>query len=99
MQDRADTSLCKLPTDAAESYKKNDVAENPKVIGHVGLLANKPPGISGCSLSSHPTNFKTNNTAVHRYSFLNHTILSRAAKKATWTVHHASASPQCAATV
>ena len=24
--------------------KKADVAENPKVSGHVGLLVNKPPG-------------------------------------------------------
>jgi hypothetical protein len=26
------------------AQKKADVAENPKVYGHVGLLFNKPPG-------------------------------------------------------
>ena len=41
--------------DAADSHKKTDVAENPKVIDHVGLLFNEPPGIPGCSLFSHPT--------------------------------------------
>jgi hypothetical protein len=35
--------------------KKADVAENPKVFDHVGLLLNEPPGEPGCSLSSHPT--------------------------------------------
>jgi hypothetical protein len=31
-------------TGPADNTKKADVAENPKVSGHVGLLFNKPPG-------------------------------------------------------
>jgi hypothetical protein len=27
--------------------KKNDVAENPEVFDHVGLLVNEPPGTAG----------------------------------------------------
>jgi len=27
--------------------KKTDVAENPAVFGHVGLLINRPPGTAG----------------------------------------------------
>jgi hypothetical protein len=38
--------------------KKADVAENPKVFDHVGLLVNEPPGEPGCSLFSHPITFK-----------------------------------------
>jgi hypothetical protein len=30
--------------------KKTDVAEHPKVFGHVGLLVNGPPGLAGLPL-------------------------------------------------
>jgi hypothetical protein len=31
-------------TGPADSTKKADVVENPKVPGHIGLLVNEPPG-------------------------------------------------------
>jgi hypothetical protein len=33
------------------SKKKADVVEHPKVIDHVGLLVNEPPGIAGLPFS------------------------------------------------
>jgi len=35
-----------LRTSLVAKNKKADVAEHPKVFGHVGLLFNKPPGKS-----------------------------------------------------
>ncbi len=37
----------KQPLDLPEIKKKADVAENPEVFHHVGLLFNRPPGMAG----------------------------------------------------
>jgi hypothetical protein len=53
------------PNTAAERQKKADVAENPKVFDHVGLLVNEPPANPGCSLFSHPTRSSSGRHAIN----------------------------------
>jgi len=33
-----------IPTVCTTENEKTDVAEHPRIFGHVGLLVNKPPG-------------------------------------------------------
>jgi hypothetical protein len=39
---------------ANEETKKADVAAHPQVFGHVGLLADSPPGTPGCPSTNPP---------------------------------------------
>jgi hypothetical protein len=44
-----DWSIGSLQVVAAAPQKKAGVAEHPKVLGHTGLLFDRPPGMAGLS--------------------------------------------------